>query len=96
MGTLWGRNRGPEKQVHPKKYFSPAPDRCLSVQPRPGQGAGAITGPPGNQGGGSYLDKARPCLSSCGCRSARRMPASTVTCFFSVSTCKRPAEIGMS
>lgn len=38
---------------------------------------------------GSYLDRARPCLSSCGCRSVRRIPASTVTCFFSLSTCKR-------
>jgi hypothetical protein len=27
-------------------------------------------------------------LSSCGCRSVRRIPASTVTCFFSLSTCK--------
>lgn len=42
----------------------------------------------------SYLDRARPCLSSCGCRSARRIPASTVTCFFSLSTCKSQHRLG--
>lgn len=94
MGTLY---RDPEKQVYPKMCSSLAPVRSLSVWLRSGLGVMGITGTrPGNGRGGSYLDKARPCLSSWGCRSARRMPASTVTCFFSVSTCKRPAQARVS
>lgn len=60
----------------------------------PEQGGERQLWPSGGQRKSSYLDMAKPCLSSCRCRSARKIPASTFTCFFFVSTCKTQHRLG--
>lgn len=62
----WGGGQGPRKGGAPWEVPFSAKARA---------GVLSSPGPPGSEGGGSYLDKARPCLPRCGCRSAKGMPA---------------------
>ena len=88
-----GENRGPQGTLWEALFSGSC--QVLSVWLRPVQGVSGSSGPSRNGGGGSYWDETKPRLSSCECRLARRTPASTDTCFFSMSTCKQPAQPSM-